>query len=201
MSAALCQESLQSRFLTLLEKNTHKLKIRGHKATCLCPFHADHDPSFSANLEKCVWFCFSCGKCGGVRDFARLVGEEWGTMRHSPRERARFAVQARRRQAEAQARAILEQRAEVQRKALCFQNHDAIREANEAAELLALFHRRPDLAEEFPELVARTEREYADALFKQTLLVAQLQGELEVGGGWAQPHTIPTPMRLTHSHI
>lgn len=36
----------------------------------LCPFHDDHNPSFSANLETGAFFCFACAASGGnVLDF------------------------------------------------------------------------------------------------------------------------------------
>ncbi|MGE0827433.1 MAG: CHC2 zinc finger domain-containing protein [Candidatus Binatia bacterium] len=170
---------LQQRFSDLLERHVQRLTVHGHKASGLCPFHKDRRPSFSADLEKGVWYCFPCGRGGGIKDFALAVGEQWITKtadntRTSRRERAHFAVQIRRRQAEEQARTILKRRKDQDDKALCQQNHGAIRAANEAAELLSLFHRHPDLAEEFPELVARTEREYSEALFKQAVFESRL---------------------------
>jgi DNA primase len=175
--------ALHDHFVSLLEKYVSRLAIRGNKASGLCPLHPDRSPSFSADVEKLVWFCFACAHGGGVKDFALSVGEGWNEVhsQKSLRERRRFAVQTRKRQAEQQARIILERRQEALRRALCFKNHEAIRDANEAAELLALFHRRPDLAREFPELVTRTECEYSEALFKQTILEAQLAGEVECG--------------------
>ena len=178
----IASDTLSARFLTLAQTHVSRLIVRGSKGIGLCCFHEENTSSLSFDFDRGVFHCFGCGKSEGFDASALAVGEPWGTIRHSPRERARFAVHGRRRQAETQARTILEQRAKAQRKALLFRNHEAIREANEAAELLALFHRRLDLAEEFPELVVRTEREYSDALFKQTLLEAQLQGELEVEG-------------------
>jgi len=35
----------------------------------LCPFHADNNPSFSANRESGLFRCFACGKSGSVFDF------------------------------------------------------------------------------------------------------------------------------------
>jgi hypothetical protein len=34
-----------------------------------CPLHEEKTPSFSANQEKQVWHCFSCGKGGDLIDF------------------------------------------------------------------------------------------------------------------------------------
>lgn len=174
--------ALSTRLRALAQTYVSRLTIRGPKAIGCCIFHDEKTPSLSFDFDKGVFLCFGCNKSGGVRDFARAVGEPWGNTRSQSRvNRAHFAGQVRRRQAEEQACAILARRAEAHHKALCLQNHRAIQDANEAAELLALFHRRPDLAEEFPELVARTEREYSDALFQQTILEAQLVEGVEVG--------------------
>ncbi len=35
----------------------------------LCPFHDDHNPSFSANRETGLFHCFACGKSGSIFDF------------------------------------------------------------------------------------------------------------------------------------
>src|SRR5262249_21391448 len=74
--------NLASIFQDLLERHVSQLRIRGLRATGLALCHDDRHPSFSANLERCVWFCFTCNRGGGVRDFALLVGEPWGA-KHS----------------------------------------------------------------------------------------------------------------------
>ena len=167
--------ALLERFLPLLERYVHKLTIRGSQATGLCPFHPDRCPSFSADLGKCVWYCFPCGRGGGVRRFAELVGEPWGGTRSESRtakaRRARF-------QTERQARAILQQRREERDKQLCAEHRELQGEALAAADLLSLFQRRPDLAEEFSALVVKTEREYGEALFRLSILEARLDGEV-----------------------
>jgi hypothetical protein len=106
------------------------------------------------------------------------VGEQWGTKRHSTRERARFATQARRWQAEEQARAILQGRKDKHDDTLWVAWCEANTQATQAAELLGLFFRRPDLAEEFPSLAARAESEYSEALFQKMVLEAQFAGEV-----------------------
>jgi len=35
----------------------------------LCPFHEDHEPSFSLNVKTGLWNCFGCGEKGDVFDF------------------------------------------------------------------------------------------------------------------------------------
>lgn len=66
---------LVERFTELLEKHVTRLTMRNGKATGCCPSHQDTHPSFSADVNRCVWYCFGCSTGGGVRDFARLVGE------------------------------------------------------------------------------------------------------------------------------
>lgn len=175
-------EHLSVRFLTLLETHVSRLTVRGKKATGLCPFHPDRTPSFTADLEKMVWYCFPCGKGGGVKDFALLVGEGWNeTLSQRCRlERKRFAVQARRRQAEEQARAILTRRKDEREAALWVAYFEANDAASEAAELLALFQRRPDLAAEFPTLAIHTAHQYEESVSTRTVIEAQLSGDLEV---------------------
>ena len=62
-------------FPDLLSRHVANLKQRGVKITGLCPFHSEKTPSFSANLEKGVYYCFGCGAKGGVVAFAKAVGE------------------------------------------------------------------------------------------------------------------------------
>ena len=75
--------TLQGRFEELLATHIQRLKIHGDKAIGLAPCHEDTRPSFTADLTKCVYYCFTCGAGGGVRDFAQLVGEEWDSLRRN----------------------------------------------------------------------------------------------------------------------
>jgi hypothetical protein len=111
-----------------------------------------------------------------VRDLAFALGESWGITRSES-----YAIQTRRARfhAERQARAILERREEERDKALCAAHREMYGEVLAAADLLALFWRRPDLAAEFPELLAQTEKEYGDVHFKLTVLEARLNREVE----------------------
>ena len=127
-------DTLSARLLTLAHAHVSRLTVRGPKGNGLCCFHEEDTPSLSFDFSKGVFFCFGCGKGGGVKDFALAVGEQWGTIRHSPRERARFAVQARRRQADEQARAILQQRKDEQDNTLWAAWFDANTEAKSAAD-------------------------------------------------------------------
>jgi CHC2 zinc finger len=166
---------LASIFQDYLHRYVHKLTIRGPRATGLCPLHEERTPSFSAHLEKCVFHCFGCGASGGVKKFAELVGEPWGATRSESRT---AKAQRARLQAERQARAIFERRVEERDRVLCAEHRELYGEMLGARDLLGLFHRRPDLAAEFSELVARTEREYGDLLFCLSILEARLDGEV-----------------------
>lgn len=83
LGALAVKEDLTARFLRLLKDHVERLTVRGSKATGLCPFHDDRSPSFSADLEKCVWFCHPCARGGGVRHFALAVGERWESKRRT----------------------------------------------------------------------------------------------------------------------
>ncbi len=170
-------EALAARFLALLEVHVSQLTVRGRKATGLCPFHDDRKPSFSADLEKLVWYCFPCARGGGVKDLALALGEPWGTARINIYERARFAVQSRRREVTNKARAILSRRKDERDDLLWA----AWREANEAAfvaaNFLGFFFRHPNRAVEFWRLDKAAEAEYADAIWQKMLIEQRHAGE------------------------
>jgi len=73
-----------------------------------CIFHQDDRPSFSVDLDRGLFNCFSCGAQGGLKKFAELVGEAPASTRarggrppESDRQRARREVLARERRAAA----------------------------------------------------------------------------------------------------
>src|SRR5688572_16885083 len=45
------------------------LKKRGKEYLGLCPFHAEHTPSFSVNDQKGFYHCFGCGVHGDIITF------------------------------------------------------------------------------------------------------------------------------------
>ena len=47
-----------------------KITQKGRQATGLCPFHNDHHPSLSMNIETGCYFCHSCGAKGNAYQFA-----------------------------------------------------------------------------------------------------------------------------------
>lgn len=167
-----------ARFLPLLEHHVQRLTIRGIKASGSCPFHPDRHPSFSANLEKGVWFCFSCAKGGSVKAFALAVGEPWATAALPRQERQRITVSLRRREAEQAARKILTKRQTERADKLWEEWRDADADAAQAAELMGIFHRHPHLVEEFSDLAAHAECDYAEAIHRRVYLEAQLDGEV-----------------------
>lgn len=51
-----------------------RFTARGNWAQGLCPFHDDHNPSFSVNLKHGGFHCFACGARGrDVLDFHRRI--------------------------------------------------------------------------------------------------------------------------------
>jgi DNA primase len=44
-------------------------KRSGANEIALCPFHSEKTPSFSVNRDKQVYYCFGCGRGGGVVNF------------------------------------------------------------------------------------------------------------------------------------
>ncbi len=50
-----------------------QLKRKGQNWFGLCPFHQETAPSFSVNQKKQIFYCFGCGKGGGVFNFIMEV--------------------------------------------------------------------------------------------------------------------------------
>jgi hypothetical protein len=140
--------NLRQRFLDLLERHVQKLTIYGNRASGLAPCHNDRNPSFHADLEKCTWYCFACARGGGVKDFAVLVGEPW----LESLTRTHHSALARR-QAKREAQAILKRRREERDEELLEQHRHTHDMKVEAIDILGLFHRHPELEEEFPGLL------------------------------------------------
>jgi DNA primase len=51
-----------------------------NRATCICPFHDDRNPSLSIDGTRGIFKCFSCGAGGNVfnfvREYSKVEGEE-----------------------------------------------------------------------------------------------------------------------------
>jgi len=64
----------QGDFFDLFKPHVEKLTRSGEQATGLCPFHDDHNPSFSLNVRSGLWVCFACGRDGNWHTFRRERG-------------------------------------------------------------------------------------------------------------------------------
>ena len=53
-------------------------RTSAHKATCLCPFHDDHNPSLQISGDRGIYKCFSCGAGGNALTFVREMGSREG---------------------------------------------------------------------------------------------------------------------------
>src|SRR5689334_6205705 len=169
---------LRTRFHELVEKHTQQIIIRNNKAWALCPFHTETTASCSIDFEKCIFHCFGCGASGGVKDFALLVGEPWERASLTQREKVQAAVSIRRREAESKALAILRQRKEKRLDELYAEWREVDRDAVKTAKILGFFYHRPGVAEKFPTLALRAERNYGAAIHRRVLLEAQIDGEV-----------------------
>lgn len=71
-----------------IEQNLRNVRWHGDEATALCPFHDDHNPSFSINRRKGVWKCWAgCGS-GGLKDLAERLGVDPPAFMMCKREQA-----------------------------------------------------------------------------------------------------------------
>jgi len=60
----------------IFERRLDLSSLRGRRRGLVCcPFHRDHSPSLSVDLDNEIFHCFGCGVQGGHRRFAELVGE------------------------------------------------------------------------------------------------------------------------------
>jgi hypothetical protein len=67
------------------------IELRTGDRYYLCPFHDDHHPSLHIDSERCRWYCFGCGRGGGIGRLRRMIGESPPT---SSRARLRRVVGA-----------------------------------------------------------------------------------------------------------
>jgi hypothetical protein len=58
-------------YFMLFNPHVGQLTRQGDQAIGLCPFHDDHDPSFSLNVRTGQWICFACGRDGNWNTFRR----------------------------------------------------------------------------------------------------------------------------------
>ncbi len=178
MSTPECDLSV--RFRDLLERHVQQFTIRGTKGRGCCPLHNDRTPSFSADMEKNIWYCFGCNTGGGVKRLAELMGEPWEMTLLPRAERWRIAVTLQRRDAERRASAILRERHEAHLDAVWAEWRDANGDATNAAALMAMFHRRPDLEAEFFDVATQAVRQYGVAIHRCTWLEAMIADEVTI---------------------
>lgn len=67
-------EHLREEFSTLVQSHVPGLKVAGPKATGHVPWREDAHPSFSADLEKAVWYDHARKEGGGVKEFKARLG-------------------------------------------------------------------------------------------------------------------------------
>lgn len=74
MGIASEQGDLQAEFLRLLTDHVPNLRVIGTKATGSVPWRTDEHPSFSADMDKAVWYDLARKEGGGVKDFKARLG-------------------------------------------------------------------------------------------------------------------------------
>lgn len=60
----------------------HRVKKSGNdQIMALCPFHDNRNtPSFTMNLSKGLYYCFSCHESGNLQMFLKSVGVTWNVI-------------------------------------------------------------------------------------------------------------------------
>lgn len=75
---------LSQRFERLLADICQDLDAGRRRGLTLCPFHDDHAPSLSYDIDEAVYYCFSpvckAHAGGGYKDLKRLALETWGLL-------------------------------------------------------------------------------------------------------------------------
>ncbi len=67
-------EQLRNEFARLVRAHVLDVRLSGNQVTGRVPWREDTHPSFSANLEKCVWYDHATNESGGVREFKQRLG-------------------------------------------------------------------------------------------------------------------------------
>ncbi len=62
----------------LIESKNIQLKKRGKNLVCLCPFHAEKDPSFTVTPTKQMYNCFGCASNGNGTSNGKSGGDVIG---------------------------------------------------------------------------------------------------------------------------
>ncbi len=69
-------EQTASDYFPLFSRHIQKLSEHGPELRGLCPFHDDHNPSWSGNRVSGLWQCFGCQASGNAEMFASRIGEQ-----------------------------------------------------------------------------------------------------------------------------
>ena len=73
------------------------LRQRGGRYWGLCPFHSEKTPSFTVSADKSAYYCFGCGKGGGLIQFVMdLEGQSFPDTLRALAERAGIELEAER---------------------------------------------------------------------------------------------------------
>src|SRR5262245_26007668 len=64
----------RAEFANLVQKHVPDVRINGPKVTGRVPWREDKHPSFSAHLEKGVWYDHARQEGGGVKEFKERLG-------------------------------------------------------------------------------------------------------------------------------
>lgn len=66
-----------SRYSEYVSRNMRVGQRNGDEWICFCPFHHNvNSPSFSINVRKGVWVCFSCGERGGIQKLSKKLATD-----------------------------------------------------------------------------------------------------------------------------
>src|SRR5262245_3843677 len=76
---------LREEFITLLHDHVSGLHINSSKATGRVPWREDAHPSFSADLDKGVWYDHARNEGGGIKEFKARLGLNGTGQHQSPR--------------------------------------------------------------------------------------------------------------------
>jgi putative DNA primase/helicase len=60
-----------------VNRNLEKVKWTGDEAQACCPYHDDKNPSFSVNIDKCVFKCHACEANGHISELYKHLGETY----------------------------------------------------------------------------------------------------------------------------
>jgi DNA primase len=63
-------------YAQFVESNLDVRTREDEEFSCLCPYHADHNPSFRINVKSGLWICHACGERGNIEQLAKHMRTE-----------------------------------------------------------------------------------------------------------------------------